>query len=329
MPDAAPHSEQKESLRTVLVALGANLGIAAAKLVVALLTGSSAMLAESFHAAADCGNQGLLLVAQKHGQRPADERHPLGHGRVAYFWALIASLAVFVTGALFSVRQGLEELIHPNRASSFGIAYVTLLISFCLESLSLRRAYRQIASEGRTLRRDFLEHLDLTSDPIARAVFAEDAAAVIGNVIAAVGIALHQLTGSAIPDGIAALSIGLILGLVAYQLASRNADFLIGRQASIAIRGRIGAIISAQPGVATIEELVVTFLGPRQLWIVARVDLDETLSGGRVKQLLRQLEDALKGDSPFIARVDLVPSGKRGVRQQQSSPGGTGSAASL
>jgi cation diffusion facilitator family transporter len=297
----------------VLVALAANLGIAAAKLVVALITGSSAMLAESFHAAADCGNQVLLLVAQKHGRRPPDERHPFGHGRVAYFWALIASLAVFVTGALFSVRQGIEELLHPNRASSFGAAYVTLLISFCLESLSLRRAYRQIASEGRTLRRDFLEHLDLTSDPIARAVFAEDAAAVIGNVIAALGIGLHQLTGSAIPDGIAALSIGLVLGVVAYQLASRNADFLIGRQASLAVRGRIGSIIAAQPGVTAIDELVVTFLGPRQLWIVARIDLDAALNGGRVKQLLCQTEEALRRDSGFIARVDLVPSGRRAL----------------
>jgi cation diffusion facilitator family transporter len=298
-----------ESIRTVLVALAANLGIALAKLLAALFTRSSAMLAESFHAAADSGNQLLLLVAQRHGSSPPDEQHPLGHGRVAYFWALIASLAVFVSGAFLSVRQGVQELLQQHPSESFGVAYLVLFVSFCLESLSLRRAYRQIKAEARTLSRDFLEHLDLTSDPIARAVLAEDAAAVAGNLIAAAGLGLQQLTGSAIPDGIAALLIGLILGFVAFQLARRNADFLIGRQASVAIRGRIGEIIAAQAGVVAVDELVVTFLGPRQLWIVAHIDIDDALSGARVKQLVREASAALRRESPFIYRIDLVPSG--------------------
>jgi cation diffusion facilitator family transporter len=309
MAEAQPGIEA-ESLRTVLVALAVNLGIAAAKLVAALLTRSSAMLAESFHAAADSGNQLLLLLAQRHSRVPPDERHPLGHGRVAYFWSLIASLAVFVTGALLSLRQGVEELRHPAPAGSFGVAYLVLLISFCLETVSLRRAYHQIKNEARTLRRDFLEHLDLSSDPIARAVFAEDAAAVVGNLIAGAGLALQQLTGSSIPDAIAALLISLILGFVAFQLALRNADFLIGRQASLSLRSSLGAVIVAQPGVVALEELVVTFLGPRQLWIVARIDIDGALTGALVKELVRATTRALKSTSPFIYRVDLVPSGR-------------------
>jgi cation diffusion facilitator family transporter len=310
MPEAELPEIEAESLRTVLVALAVNLGIAAAKLVVALVTRSSAMLAESFHAAADSGNQLLLLLAQRHSRVPPDERHPLGHGRVAYFWSLIASLAVFVTGALLSLRQGVEELLHPAPAGSFSVAYLVLLISFCLETVSLRRAYRQIKNEATTLSRDFLEHLDLSSDPIARAVFAEDAAAVVGNLIAGAGLALQQLTGSAIPDGIAAVLIGLILGFVAFQLALRNADFLIGRQASLSLRSSLGAVIAAQPGVVALEELVVTFLGPRQLWIVARIDIDGALTGARLKELVRVTTRALKATSPFIYRVDLVPSGR-------------------
>ena len=298
---------ETESVRTVLVALAANLGIAAAKLVAALFTGSSAVLAESFHALADSGNQVLLLVAQRHSRIPPDERHPLGHGRVAYFWALIASLAVFVTGSLLSFRQGIEELLHPSRAKSFVAAYLVLFVSFCLEGLSLRRAYRQIKSEARTLSRDFLEHLDLTSDPIARAVFAEDAAAVLGNLIAAAGLGLQQLTGSSLPDAIAALLIGTILAFVAFQLSRHNGDFLIGRQASVDIRSRIGAVIRAQPGIVAVEELVVTFLGPRQLWIVARIDLDDDLSGARVEQTIAETACKLKEESPFIFRIDLVP----------------------
>ena len=307
MAQAQPTPTDAESVRTVVVALAANLGIALAKLVAALVSGSSAMLAEAFHALADSGNQVLLLVAQRRSARPPDRRHPMGHGREAYFWALIASLGVFVTGALLSVHQGIEELTHPTRASSFALAYAVLFISLVLESLSLRRAYRQLREEARTLSREFLEHLDLSSDPIARAVFAEDAVAVAGNVIAAAGIALHQLTGSAVPDAIAAIVIGLTLGYVALQLASRNADFLIGRQAAAPIHSRIQSIIASQPGISAVTELVVTFLGPRRLWVVARIDIEDALTGADVKALVRSTGDALTKESRFIARVDLVP----------------------
>ena len=307
MPEAQPPPIEAESVRTVVVALAANLGIALAKLVAALLSRSSAMVAEALHALADAGNQVLLLVAQRRSARPPDQRHPMGHGREAYFWALIASLGVFVTGALLSVRQGIDELAHPTKAQSFAVAYAVLLISLVLESLSLRRAYRQLRDEARTLSREFFEHLDLSSDPIARAVFAEDAVAVAGNVIAAAGLALHQLTGSAIPDGLAAVVIGLTLGYVAVQLARRNGDFLIGRQASAPLHSRVQEIIAGQQGVCAVTELLVTFLGPRRLWVVARVDIDDALTGARVKELVRATEEALTKESPFIARVDLVP----------------------
>src|SRR5215831_4738541 len=204
-----------ESATTVAVALAANLAAA-------ILSGSSAMLAEAFHAFADSGNEVLLLVAQRQSERPADADHPLGHGRAAYFWALIAALGVFVTGALLSIREGVLELLHPDETTSFTVAYVVLAISLVLESISLLRAYQQLRKEATELERDFTEHVRLSSDPIARAVFAEDAAAVAGNVIAGVGIGLRQLTGSPIPDGVAAILIGVILGYVALELARRN-----------------------------------------------------------------------------------------------------------
>jgi cation diffusion facilitator family transporter len=310
MSPTRPPPVEAENLRTVVVALAANLGIAVAKLVAALLSRSTAMLAETVHGLADTGNQVLLLVAQRRSQAPPDERHPMGHGREAYFWALIASLGVFVTGALLSLRQGIEELIHPTEASSFGLAYTVLFVSLVLESVSLRRAYRQLRQEACTLSREFFEHLELSSDPIARAVFAEDAAAVAGNLIAGAGIALHQLTGSAIPDAMAAIVIGLTLGYVAFQLARRNADFLIGRQASAPIHSRVEDIIASQAGIRAVTDLVMTFLGPRQIWVVARVDIDDALTGAAVKALVRSIEEALTRESPFIVRVDLVPAGR-------------------
>ena len=307
MPGQQPPDAPAESVVTVLVALAANVGVALAKLGAALMTGSSAMLAEAFHAAADSGNEVLLLIAQRRGERPADQEHPLGHGREAYFWALIASLAVFVTGSLLAIHQGVEELTHPTEAKSFTFAYLVLAVSLVLESLSLRRAYRQLREEATELSREFFEHFDLSSDPIARAIFAEDAAAVAGNVIAAVGIALHQVTGSSIPDGVAAIVIGLVLGYVAVQLAMRNGDYLIGRGAPAQVQRRIREVLAAEPDVRAVTDLVVTFLGPRRLWIIARIDLDDALDGAGVKTLVRKLELTLLQESRFIKRIDLVP----------------------
>jgi cation diffusion facilitator family transporter len=284
-----------------------NLAAALAKLLAAWFTGSSAMLAEAFHGFADTGNEVLLLVAERSSLRPADEQHPLGHGRSAYFWALIASLGVFLVGALLSVRQGVEGLLHPEPMASFRWAYVIIGVSFLLDGASFLQAHRQLRREARSLERTFREHLDLSSDPIGRAVFAEDAAALTGNLFAFAGIALHQVTGSTIPDAIAAILIGMLLAAVALQLAARNGDILINGQASAALRRAIAQTIAAQPGVRAVTELLVTFIGPRKLWVVARVAIDRTLTGAEVEHLLHDTEARLRGQSRFIARVDIVP----------------------
>jgi cation diffusion facilitator family transporter len=301
----------RENVTTVVVALAANLGIALAKLAAAIISGSSAMLAESFHAMADTGNELLLLVAQRKSERPPDENHPLGHGRAAYFWALIAALGVFVTGALLSIRQGVHALLDPGESTSFWVAYMVLAISVVLESVSLWRAYRQLRGEAADLGREFTEHFRLSSDPIARAVLAEDAAAVAGNLIAGAGIGLRQLTGSHVPDGVAALLIGLILGWVALELARTNGDFLIGRRAPANIEADVRRVITSLRGVTRIGELLVTFLGPRQVRVLARVDIDDELGGAAVKSLIGEIEDALLRSSPYVVRVDVVPDGGR------------------
>jgi cation diffusion facilitator family transporter len=298
-----------DSLRTVVVALITNLATALAKLVAALFSHSSAMWAAAFHAFADSGNEVLLLIAQRRGGRPADEQHPLGHGRAAYFWALIASMAVFALGALLSVHQGIEGLLHQEPLLSFRVAYVILAISSVLDGASLIQARGQLRKEALTLERTFREQLNLGSDPVVRAVFAEDAAALVGNLIAFVGIALHQTTGSAIPDGIAAILGGLLLAFVAFQLAKRNGDILIGGQAAAPLRRKIGMLIAAQPGIVAVSELVVTFIGPRQAWVVARVAIIETIDGAGVEKLVRATENFLRSKSPVIVRVDIVPRG--------------------
>ena len=303
-----PPPGEGESLRTVVIALLANAGIAVAKFVAALLTRSSAMLAEAIHATADTGNQVLLLLAARRARRPPDETHPLGHGREAYFWALVAALGMFLTGALLAVRQGLMELFHPVRVSSPLAAYVVLGIAFCLDGASLLRAYRQLKKEATRLDLEFLEHFDRSSDPVGRAVFAEDAVAMVGDVVAFLGIVIDQRTGSAIPDAAAALLIGLCLAVVALDLTRRNRDFLVGRQASTAVRDGLCQLISRRPGVTGVDELWVTFVGPRRLWVVARIRTDDALDGRAMKQLLRATEQAIQAQSTSFERVYLVPS---------------------
>jgi cation diffusion facilitator family transporter len=243
-----------ESRRTVVVALLANLGIVVAKLSAAVITGSTAMFAETVHSAADTGNSGLLLVAQRRSRRPAAPSG-LSRGREAYFWALLAAIGVFVVGAVLAIYEGVRELINPAKAESFAVAYIVLAVAFLLDLVSFLRARRHLSGEAHSLERGLLEHVRLTSDPTARAVFAEDAAGLAGNIMAATGIALHQATGSAVPDAVAAIGIGLVLGTVAVFLVERNRDFLVGEEVAPAGKERIRAIIAGWPGVVAVRRL--------------------------------------------------------------------------
>src|SRR4051794_18740071 len=185
-----------ESALTVVVAFGANLLIAVAKTVAAMITSSASMLAEAAHSWADTGNEVFLVIAQRRAAKPADRTHPLGYGREVYVWSLFAAIGLFAVGAGVSISHGLTELAHPEPASDFGVAYVVLAVSFALEGTSFVQASRQ-AKRGAARRDvDLMEHILDTSDPTVRAVFFEDAAALVGILIATAGIALHQVTGS-------------------------------------------------------------------------------------------------------------------------------------
>jgi cation diffusion facilitator family transporter len=260
------------------------------------------------HSAADTGNSLLLLVAQHRSGRPAASSG-LSRGREAYFWALLAAIGVFVVGAVLAVYEGVRELLDPTAAESFVVAYVVLAVAFFLDLVSFLRARRQLSGEARTLARGLLEHVRMTSDPTTRAVFAEDAAALTGNVIAATGIALQQATGSATPDALASIGIGLILGTVAVFLVERNRDFLVGEEVSPAGKQRIRAFIAGWPGVVAVRSLIAIFTGPDEILVSARVDIDDTLDGAAVEHLVSDIERELRGLQPKITQVNVVPTG--------------------
>jgi cation diffusion facilitator family transporter len=323
-----------DSTRTVLVALGAGLGVALAKVGAAVITGSTALAAEAAHSLADSGNDLSLYVAQRRSSRATDDQHPLGYGREAYFWALIAALGVFVIAAAFSLREGIDELIHPSATSSFAVGYIVLAISTVLDLVSFRQSAGQMIGRARHYHREFLEETRATSDPSLRAVFVEDAVSVSGDVLALAALALNQITGSSVPQGVAAVVIALVLIRVSLRLIQRSHDFLVGSWTGTgtgtgtaagpqgrddagftqplrpADEEKVRAVLLGYPGVTGIRELLFTFVGPGQVWIVARISIEDGLRGDQVRALVRGIESSLKHEAKEIYRVDVVPMGE-------------------
>jgi cation diffusion facilitator family transporter len=292
------------SLTTVLIAFAANLLVAVAKTVAAVVTGSASLLAEAAHSWADTGNEVFLVVADRRSRRPRDRRHPFGHGREAYVWSLLAALGLFVAGAAVSVTHGVQELIHPEPATDFVLGYVVLAFSFVLEGISFLRSLRQARPTAEFLERDLIGGVLATSDPTLRAVFAEDAAALIGLVIAGVALGAHQVTGSSTPDAIGSILVGLLLAAVATVLINRNRQFLIGEEASPNVRAATIEALLAEPEVARVTYLRLEIVGPRLVSVIGDVDLtgDDTESNLAVR--LRALEAKIDA-SPAVAGVVL------------------------
>jgi cation diffusion facilitator family transporter len=285
------------------------------------------LAAEAAHSLADNANDLSLFIAQRRSSRPPDDQHPLGYGREAYFWALIAALGVLVAGAGFSLRDGIDDLIHPSATKSFAVAYVVLAISTVFDLVSIRQSAGQMIRRARRYHREFLEESRVTSESSLRAVFLEDAVSVFGDVIAFAALALNQITGSSIPQGVAAVLIALVMIRVSLRLVQRSHDFLVGAWAGAggpegrdvagltqpfrpAEEERVRAFLLGYPGVTAIHELLVTFVGPGRVWIVARVDIDDGLRGAQVKALARGIESGLRHGSEDVYRVDIVPLGE-------------------
>jgi cation diffusion facilitator family transporter len=218
--DSAPVVEEKggDSIVTVLVAFAANLLIAIAKSVAAALTSSASMVAEAAHSWADTGNEVFLLIAERKSGRGRDVHHPLGYGKEAYVWSMFAAFGLFTAGAVVSISHGISELRNPEPATDYLIAYVVLGISFVLEGISFAQAFRQTRQKAGRFRRRHFAYVLTTSNPTLRAVFFEDAAALIGLLIAFAGIGLHQITGSPVPDALGSIGVGVLLAVIAVVL---------------------------------------------------------------------------------------------------------------
>jgi cation diffusion facilitator family transporter len=260
-----------ESKTAVAAALLGNLALALLKGVAAAVTGSASMLAETFHSAADTGNQGLLFLGMRLARRPPDARHPFGHGHDVYFWAFVVSVMLFSIGGAFSIWEGVRHYLHPSERGSMAWAYGVLAGAAVFETISLTVALVSLwRAKGS---RSILEYWRDARDPTLLTVVCEDSAALIGLSVAAAGNALVQWTGQLVWDAAASAVIGLILIGVATFLAFENYSLLLGETAAGHVRRTIERIIRHDPAVRALRDLRTMHLGPRSLLIVASVEL--------------------------------------------------------
>jgi cation diffusion facilitator family transporter len=290
---------------TVLIAGAANLFVGVIKLVAGVLVGSSAMLAEAAHSAADTLNQGFLLASLRRGDRPADSRHPFGYGQERYFWSLLAAFGIFIGGAGFSVFEGLLALGHKGSENPL-IAYLVLAVAGLAEGTSLARVLVQFRGEARR-NTEMLDHVRASPDTTVKATLFEDTAAMIGLVLAALGLALRQVTGSPAWDGAASIAIGGLLVVVAVRLGLDSRDFLIGRAADPKELETIRAEIENTPGVDELFDLRTMHLGPDQMIVAARVGFSDEISADRAEDVAGDIDRRLADRLPQVAHVFLDP----------------------
>ncbi|MEU6393095.1 cation diffusion facilitator family transporter [Streptomyces sp. NPDC046939] len=296
-----------ESVATVLVAAGANLGIALAKAVAGIISGSSAMLSEAAHSFADTVTELLLLTALKRSEKPADEEHPLGYGGERYVWALLAAVATFVGGAVFSLYDGVHTLVAGEELGDPLVSYIVLAVAFLLEGFSLRTAVKQARGEAHRVRAPFRTYLRHTPDTAVKAVVLEDSAALAGLLLAAGGLLGGQLTGSGVWDGVASLCIGVLLLWVAWVLGRSNAQLLVGRPLPRSVRAEIREILLSGEHVEAVLELTTLVQGPREALVAAKVDFRDASTAAQIEWACEEAARRLRERFPAVRRVYLDP----------------------
>jgi cation diffusion facilitator family transporter len=275
------------------------------------------LLSEAAHSFGDTSTQVLLLTAVRRSERPADARYPFGYGKERYFWSLLAAMGIFVSGAAFSVYEGIHTVTEGTELTEYvWVNYLVLGIALLMEGTSLVQAARQVRREAADHQRSVRGQLVGSDDPTPRAVLMEDSAAVVGIVLAAAGVALHQMTGAAVWDGVASILIGVLLAVVAFLLARSSRRLLLGRQADARMMREIEQCLEGQPEVDDVVDMLTMMTGTDRVLLCARVDFVDTYSAGDVEQACVRIDDELRatfGDLDEIF-IQPVPRSNRDLR---------------
>jgi cation diffusion facilitator family transporter len=298
-------------------AIAANVGIAATKFVVAGITGSSAMLSEGVHSSVDTFNGVLLLVGIRLSQRPATPEHPFGHGKELYFWSLIVAVLIFGLGGGVSFFEGVQHIRHPQPMHDPTWSYVVLAAAALFEGLSFTVALHQFLKQAGTA--PFWEALHRSKDPTTYTVLAEDAAALVGLAIAAIGIALSHRLNMPELDGVASLLIGVLLAGVATLLTWESRGLLIGEGVRPETARAIRSIALEQPKVRDVGRVLSMYVGPDDALVTMDLDFDEATTAAEAAHAITNVERQVRGRFPMIKRL-FIESGSAAVRQRWSRP---------
>jgi cation diffusion facilitator family transporter len=289
------------SKKVIWAALVGNALIAITKFFAAAVTGSSAMLSEGVHSLVDTGNQILLLYGLKQAQKPADENFPFGHGKEIYFWSFIVAILIFAVGAGISIYEGVHHILHPVEISDPFINYIVLGFAFLFEGAALCFAVKEF-NKVRGKRRIF-EAVRHGKDPTIFVVLFEDSAAMLGLLVAFIGIYLSQVTDNAAWDGVASVIIGCVLGGTAFWLAFETKSLLIGERADKEVVEGVENIIMSAGGVNKVNEVLTLHMGPEFILANISIEFSDNLETGQLERIIHNLDRKIKSTYPDIKRI--------------------------
>jgi cation diffusion facilitator family transporter len=299
------------SKKVIYAAMVGNALIAVTKLAAAATTGSSAMLSEGIHSIVDTGNQVLLLVGLGRSQRQADPDHPFGYGKEIYFWSFVVAIMIFAVGAGVSLYEGIRHIQHPAPMANAKLNYMVLALAFVFEGAAWGMALKEFRlSKGRL---GYLQAVRQSKDPSTFVVLFEDTAAMLGIIVAFVGIWLGQVTGLVWLDGAASIVIGLILGLTAWLLAVETKDLLIGEAAAPDCVAGVRKLAASTAGVLKVNEVLTLHMGPEYILVNLSLDFQDDFMADRIETAVAELEAAIKADWPLVKKI-FAKAEERGQR---------------
>ncbi len=289
------------SKKVIYAALAGNTLIAITKFIASAMTGSSAMLSEGIHSLVDTGNQGLLLYGMKQAEKPASPEFPFGHGKEIYFWSFVVAILIFALGAGISIYGGITHIIHPSEITDPLINYIVLFLAILFEGSAFFFALKEFKKVKGQL--TYLEAVKRGKDPSMFVVLFEDGAALLGLMVALLGIWLTQVTGIVIFDGIASVVIGIILGLTAIWMAVETKGLLIGESADPEIVQAIKDMVDELDAIERTNEVLTMHMGPEYILVNVSADFASSASSDDVEGSIAALDKRVKARFPLVKRL--------------------------
>lgn len=297
------------SKRVIYAALIGNALIAITKFTASVITGSSAMLSEAIHSLVDTGNQGLLLHGLKRAEKPADKDFPFGYGKEVYFWSFVVAILIFALGSGISIYAGISHILEPKPITNPMVNYIVLGLAMIFEGVAWYMALKEFRkSKGRW---GYVKAVQRAKDPSVFVVLFEDSAALLGLIVAFLGVFLAQVTGILWFDGLASVIIGLILGATAIWLAIETKGLLIGESANNEVNQEIHAIAASYSGIEHVNEVLTLHMGPGFILVNMSIDFVDQVSAAEVEQTIAAIDQEIKAKNLLVKRVFIEAESRR------------------